>query len=164
MSNQPASTHLPEAFLSGINVAHGIMGTVEFMTKELDVELLQLGPLVAIAARNSAEVRAGLHGAVCTLGVHNVRTLKSYEFGSDYLLVKINVMTYNKGGSVEISHEFFNDCGQIASFLQGSLRGDAMNARGIGRNRETFRTDDSLYFKRTFFYVASFTVSVCFHH
>ncbi len=126
--------HLPEAFLSGIDVAHGIMGAIELMTKELDVEFLQLGPLVAVAARDLAEVRAGLRGAVCTLGVHNVWTVKSDEFGSDNLLVKIDIMAYNKGGSVEVSHELFNNCGQIVSFLQGSLCGDAMNAGSIGRN------------------------------
>ena len=37
---QPTSAHLPETLLSGINVAHGIVGSIKLMTEEPDVEFL----------------------------------------------------------------------------------------------------------------------------
>lgn len=52
---------LKEALFRGGNISHGIMCTRETAAKQLAIEFLQFGPLVAVVTRDCTEVGRLLH-------------------------------------------------------------------------------------------------------
>jgi len=122
---------LEEAFGAGVDVGEGGVGFGEGLVEELEVELGEGGPLVAVGAGDGAETGSGLHGADLFFAVEEVGAICAEEFCAEDIGIEFHVVRDEGGGGLAGGGELVEGGGKGDTIGQGALGGDAVDAGGV---------------------------------